>query len=317
MTLFLKDDDVRRCVTMDDMLPAIESMLSHYGHGRASNLARRKIIASQGMLSVMGGALFYEGLLGVKTYTTVKGTYAFQVSLYDAATGKLVCYIQANRLGQLRTGATTGVAVKHLSNPDATDVGIVGTGGQAPTQLEAVCKVRNVKKITAYSRNQDRREDIAQRMTDSLGVDVVSAPNNEEAVRGQDIVVCVAATTTPVVEGDWLSSGTTLIGAGPTSWRHQEVDQATFQRVDKIFVDSLEQAPVEAGDMATAGDQGLLQWSQLLELRHAVAGLVPGRDNSGQIVYAKLMGTGIADIAAAKVAYEKAQQMGLGVEMDF
>ncbi|PKB68116.1 MAG: hypothetical protein BZY81_02865 [SAR202 cluster bacterium Io17-Chloro-G4] len=317
MALFLKDDDVRQCVSMDEMLDAIETMQRHYGNGEAYNLPRRKIIASGGMLSVMGGGLYYQGLLGVKTYTVVKGTYSFQVSLYDAETGKLVCYTQANRLGQLRTGATSGVAVRHLAKSHATTIGIIGTGGQAPTQLEAVSKVRNIKKVLAYSRNTERREAFARSASETLGIDVEAAESNREAIEGADIIICIAATTTPVLEGDWLSDGSTVIGAGPTSWRHQEVDDATFSKADKIFVDSPEQATVEAGDMASAVDRGLLQWSQLLELRHAVAGKVKGRENDQQIVYAKLMGTGVADVAAAALAYEKAKAKGVGMEMDW
>ena len=317
MTLFLTDDDVRECVSMDDMLEAIESMQHEYGRGEAYNLTRRKIVASGGMLGVMGGGLFHQGLLGVKTFTVVKETYSFQVSLYDAGTGKLLCYTQANRLGQLRTGATTGVAVKYLANPDAATVGIIGTGNQAPTQLEAVCKVRDVKKVKAYSRTPDRREAFARSMADALGIEVIASASSQEAVQGSDIVVCIAATTSPVVEGDWLRAGATVVGAGPTSWREQEVDDTTFHRAGRIFVDSTEQAPLEAGDMASAVDRGILQWSQILELRHAVAGMVQGRDNRDQIIYVKLMGTGVADVAAAKLAYDRAKAMGLGLEMDW
>ena len=317
MALFLRDEDVSQVLTMDDMLGAIESMQVHFGRGEAIILPRRKIIASGGMLAVMGGGLFYDGVLGVKTYTVVKGTYSFQVSLYDADTGGLLCYTQANRLGQLRTGATTGVAVKYLSRPDATTVGIIGTGYQAPTQLEAVSKVRNITKVKAYSRNPERRESFAKSMADSLGLDVVAVDTNEEAVRGSDIVVAIAATMEPVLEGDWLSPGATVIAAGPTTWRAREVDDRTLTRADKIFVDSPEQAREEAGDMASAVDRGLLQWSQVLELRHAVAGTVSGRDNPQQIVYAKLMGTGVADVAAAKLAYQQAKAKGLGLEMEW
>ena len=97
MTLFLRDEHVAQCLTMDAMLQAIERMQAHFGRGEAYNLGRRKIIADTGMLSVMGGGLFFDGVLGVKTYTVVRGSYSFQVSLYDAATGKLLCYTQANR----------------------------------------------------------------------------------------------------------------------------------------------------------------------------------------------------------------------------
>lgn len=317
MALFLRDEDVSRSISMDEMLVAIEAMQEHFGRGEAFNLARRKVIGSSGQLAVMGGGLFYDGVMGVKTYTVVQGQYSFQVSLYDANDGKLLCYTQANRLGQLRTGATTGVAVKALSNADSASVGIIGTGYQAPTQLEAICKVRSIRKIKAYSRTRERRDAFAVAMSDSLGVDVGAVGSNEDAVRDSDIVIAIAATMDPVVSGEWLSAGATVIGAGPTTWRAREVDDGTIIRADKIFVDSLEQAPYEAGDMASMVDRGLLRWTQPWELRHAVAGIVPGRDNTGQIVYAKLMGTGVADVAAAKLAYDQAKAKGIGTEMDW
>ena len=269
------------------------------------------------MLSVMGGGLYYDDVLGVKTYTVVRGTYSFQVSLYDANTGSLLLYTQANRLGQLRTGATTGVAVKHLSNPGAATVGIIGTGHQAPTQLEAVAKVRNIKKVKAFSRTAERREAFAASMSESLGMDVSAVGSSQEAVSGSDIVICIAAATEPVVDGDWVSPGATVIGAGPTTWRIQEVTDSMLTRADKVFVDSADQAPIEAGDMASAVDRGVFQWSRMIELRHAVASVVSGRDNPEQVIYAKLMGTGVADVAAAKLAYERAKSKGLGMEMDW
>ena len=283
MTLFLKDEDVAQCVSMDAMLETIESMQRQYGGGQAHNMTRRKIIAESGMLSVMGGGLFDQGLLGVKTYTVVKGAYSFQVSLYDANTGELLLYTQANRLGQLRTGATTGVAVKHLANPGDATVGIIGTGGQAATQLAAVSKVRGIKKIKAFSRNQDRREEFARRMTDTMGVEVFAAASNEDAVRDCDVVLCIAATMEPVVEGAWLKDGSTVIGAGPTTWRAREVDEDTLKRAGKLIVDSTEQAAIEAGDLCSAVDKGIIQWSKVHELRHVVSGAVTGRDGQGQV----------------------------------
>ena len=317
MALFLKDEDVAQCVTMAAMLEAIESMQRQYGDGQAHNMTRRKIIADSGMLSVMGGGLFHQGLLGVKTYTVVKGAYSFQVSLYDANTGELLLYTQANRLGQLRTGATTGVAVKHLANPGDATVGIIGTGGQAPTQLEALSKVRGIKKIKAYSRTQERREEFACRMTDIIGVEVSAVASNEDAVRDSDIVLCIAATMDPVVEGAWLKDGSTLIGAGPTTWRAREVDEAVITRAGKLIVDSTEQAAIEAGDLCSAVDKGIIQWSKVHELRHIVSGAVTGRDSKDQLVYAKIMGTGVADVAAAKLAYDSAKAAGLGTEIDW
>jgi len=146
---------------------------------------------------------------------------------------------------------------------------------------------------------------------------VSASSSNREAVEGSEIVVCIAAAMEPVLEGDWLASGATVIGAGPTTWRAREVDDATLNRAQRIFVDSIDQAREEAGDMASAVDRGIFQWSQVMELRHAVAGTVSGRENRDQIVYAKLMGTGVADVAAAKLAYDRAKAAGVGMEMDW
>ena len=317
MALFLRDEEVNQAVSMAEMLAAIEEMQRRYGQGQVMNLGRRKIIAPGGMLSVMGGGLFYDNILGVKTYTVVQGKYSFQVSIYNADTGELMCYTQANRLGQLRTGATTGVAVKHLSNPDAATVGIIGTGYQAPTQLEAVCQVRNIRQVKAFSRTPERRNAFAQAMTNSLGIPVEAVDSGEAAAAGSDIIICIAAVLEPVLQGEWLAPGATVIGAGPTTWRAREVDDAVFARAARIFVDSPEQAPIEVGDMAGAVDRGILQWSQLQELRHVVAGATRGRDDAEQIIYAKLMGTGVADVAAAKLAHDKAKSLGLGMEMEW
>ena len=204
-----------------------------------------------------------------------------------------------------------------MANPGDATVGIIGTGGQAPTQLEALSKVRGIKKIKAYSRTQERREEFACRMTDTMGVEVSAVASNEDAVRDCDIVLCIAATMDPVVEGAWLKDGSTLIGAGPTTWRAREVDEAVITRAGKLIVDSTEQAAIEAGDLCSAVDKGIIQWSKVHELRHIVSGAVTGRDSKDQLVYAKIMGTGVADVAAAKLAYDSANAAGLGTEIDW
>ena len=315
MARFLLDADVDRCVDLAQMLPAIEEMQAHFGRGDAVNLTRQRVATPGGYLAVMGGALNYGGIMGVKTFTSTRNGYSFQVSLYDADTGRLLLYTQANRLGQLRTGATTGVAVKHLSNPDAATVGVIGTGNQAGEQLRAVCAVRNVAEVRAYSRNPENRSAFAARMTQELGLPVVAVDTNRDAVADRDVVIAIAATQTPVVQGEWVSAGTTVIGAGPTLRRFREVDDAVLANADQRFVDSMEQAPQECGDITAAVDSGLVQWSQFHELRHVVAGMFPARQSAEDKVYCKLMGTGVADVAAAKLVLERAEALGLGTEL--
>ena len=317
MARFLTDADVDRCVGLPDMEAAVEEMLVNYGRGDAINLTRRKIATPGGYLAVMGGALLYGDVLGVKTFTHTENGYSFQVSLYDAGSGRLLLYTQANRLGQLRTGATTAVAIKHLSNPEVPRLGIIGTGNQAGDQLRAACAVREVGEIYAYSRNADHRRAFADRMAAELGRPVIAAAGNRDAVAGCSVVIGIAPARRPVVMGEWLGNGATVIGAGPTSPRHHEVDPGVLTRAGRKFVDSLDQGPLECGDIAAAVDQGLVQWSQFLELRHAVAGAAPGRTHPDEVVYCKLMGTGVADVAAARLVWERAEALGVGLEMDW
>ena len=317
MARFLRDADVDRCVSLSDMAPAIEAMLANYGRGDAANLTRRKLHSSNGYLAVMGGALHCENVFGVKTFTYTANGYSFQVSLYDASSGKLLLYTQANRLGQLRTGATTAAAVRLLANEAIPRLGIIGTGNQAGDQLRAACAVRNVGEIYAYSRNADNRRAFAARMSEDLGRPVIPAENNREAVAECSVIIGIAPAATPVIQGEWLDDGATVIGAGPTTPRSREVDDGVLVRSSRLFVDSLEQAPLECGDINAAVDQGLVHWSRFHELRHVAAGVVPGRTDSGEIIYCKLMGTGLADVAAAKLVWERAEELDVGVQMDW
>lgn len=317
MARFLTDAEAQGCLTIGDMLPAIETMLANYGRGDAVNLTRRRIAAPGGYLAVMGGGLLYEGVFGVKTFTHTANGYSFQVSLYDGDSGRLLLYAQANRLGQLRTGATTGVAIRHLANPTAKTLGIIGAGNQAGDQLRAAAAVRDFSAIYAYSRNPENRRAFADRMTTELGIPVIPVDANREAVVGCDVVIGIAPAETPVIRGQWLSEGATVIGAGPTLLSRREVDDDVIVRAGRRFVDSLEQAPLECGDIAAAVEQGLTQWGQFYELRQAVAGVVSGRASPDEIVYCKLMGTGLADVAAAKLLWERAEAQDLGVVMDW
>ncbi len=318
MAIILNDNEVRTLVDMQGMLTTIEEMQKQFGLGNSTNLGRRKIIGSKGMLAVMGGALFYDNVMGVKTYTVFQGKYSFQVSLYDTTTGELLCYTQANRLGQLRTGATTALATKYLSRENSMPtVGIIGSGNQAFTQIEAISLIQTPKEVIVYSKTPSNREAFSKTITSELNIPSKSVSSAEELVSSSDVIVCVAATMEPVVEGKYLNAGATVIAAGPTSWRARELDDEVIKRADKYVVDSLEQVNIESGDLSEAQDRGDLQMSQLVELRHIVAGTVPGRESTSDIILAKMMGTGVADVAAAKLAYDQAIKQNVGTKLNW
>src|SRR5262245_26090494 len=168
MTLFLTEQDVARLLTMDDALAAVEAVFKAQAAGDATNEPRRRLRAAGAVLQVMSGAVAnfeeYKGLLGLKSYIVTRDKARFYVNLYDAESGDLLALIEADKLGQMRTGAASGVATKYLARAGARTVGVYGTGWQAQSQLEAVCAARNIESVKVYSRSPENRARFCREM---------------------------------------------------------------------------------------------------------------------------------------------------------
>ena len=315
MARILTDADIKNTVSMGSMMDKVEEMHRHYAAGEAFNADRRTIALGDSQLALMGGGLAYEGLFGAKTYTTVGGVQQYHVILYDAETGQLKAFIHANWLGALRTGATTGVVVRHLANADADVLGMIGTGYQAQTQVMAVAQARQLRTIKVFTRRPEPRADFARRLSQTLETEVLPVASSQEAVEGSSIVVCLTTTVQPMLDGVWLEEGALLVSAGPVTLDAQEVDSTSIRRANRIIVDSLEQARHEAGELAAGIESGIISWYQVVELPQVVAGLTPGRTHPSDNIYVKHFGIGVVDIAAAKLAYDLALAQEVGLEV--
>src|SRR4051812_29521781 len=150
--LLLNEDDVQRVLTMEMALEAVEQGLRKMALDEAHNIPRARAQTDHAMLHTMGATVKALGVMGTKVYATSrKSPGQFLVSLFDGRTGLLLSLIQADYLGQMRTGAASGIATRLMARPDATEVGVYGSGKQARTQLQAVCKVRPVRRAVVYS----------------------------------------------------------------------------------------------------------------------------------------------------------------------
>jgi len=263
-------------------------------------------------LNQMGAADQAEGLMGLKVYTVARGVARFVVLLYSTTTGELLALIEADYLGQMRTGAATGVATKYLARPDARFAAIIGTGLQARSQLQAVSEVRKLERVRAYGRDPARRANFCQEMNERLGLEMVAAESAEEAVRDAEIVITMTNTVKPVLSGEWLAPGTHVNAAGANFAFRREVDEETIRRASLIAVDSLEQAKIEAGDLIEPFKQDPSGWDRVRELAEVVSGKLPGRGSPDQITLFKSVGIATWDIAAASRVYQRAQKEGLG-----
>lgn len=316
MALFLTEAEIAELVPMSAALEAVEGAFKAQGLGLAVNEPRRRVRTPNGMLHVMAGALLPAGLIGFKAYTTFRAGTKFLFLLYSAEDGRLLAIMQADKLGQVRTGAASGVATKYLARPDAAVLGVIGAGWQAESQVEAICQVRPVKLVKVYSRTPQRRTEFADRVAQRLGVRVEAVESAADAVRDADVVVTITTSREPVLLGEWLRPGMHINAAGSNSLLRRELDDEAVRRADLIFVDSKDQARVESGDLLGPTERGLVSWESVYELGQVVAGLHPGRQSADQITLFESHGLAIWDVAVAGVAYERAREKGIGRQLE-
>src|SRR2546423_3011868 len=150
MALLLREEDVRRLLTMPDTVAVLEQAFGAMADGCVVNLPRNRIMLANGVLNILAAAAPTLGVLGYKTYTVFREGVRFVVMLFSAQDGQLLSIIEADWLGSMRTGGTSGVATKYLARPDAAVVGLIGAGTQAMTQLMGMTAVRPVTSVNVF-----------------------------------------------------------------------------------------------------------------------------------------------------------------------
>ena len=316
MALLLSEADVKNILTMPLALEAVEDSFRRLADGSAQVHSRQRLhIPGKSYLHYMAGADAVSGYMGLKMYTSAKQGLRFLVPLFDAQSGDLVALIEADYLGQMRTGAASGVATRLMARADASTIGIIGTGLQARTQLEAIALVRKIERVQAFSRNADHRAQFSKEMTERLRLPVEAVASAEEAVRGAAIVVTSTNSTDPVLEGRWLKPGMHINAIGANFPQKHELDGAAVRRCDIIAVDSREQSKIEAGDLIQMYGDDKRRWDSVDELAGIVAGKTSGRENSEQITLFKSNGIATEDVVVAGRIYELARERSLGREI--
>ena len=313
--LYLTEDEVGRLVTMDLALEAVEAAFRKLALDEAENVPRQRCQTDRVMLHVLPAAARTLGALGFKAYTVSRAGAKFLVTLFDPKVGGMTALVEADLLGQFRTGAASGVATKKLARPDATTVGCFGTGKQARTQLLAVCKVRRVRAVRVHGRDPERRQAFAAQLSAETGVEVVPVESPEEAAKGQDIVITATTAREPVLRGEWLAEGAHVNLIGSNFLSKSESDVEVFRRANLVTVDSKDQARLEAGDFVAALNAGVLKWEDVYNLAPVLVGKYPGRESPRDVTVFKSLGLGVEDVALAVRLVQLARQKGLGREI--
>jgi ornithine cyclodeaminase/alanine dehydrogenase-like protein (mu-crystallin family) len=272
------------------------------------NRPRLRLRLEDGLMHVMAAADLELGVAGLKTYVGFADGARFVVALFAADRPELLALVDADRLGQRRTGAASAVAALRLAKPGARTLGVIGCGWQAEAQVECIrAALPGIERLIVYCRNEERREAFAARFGGE------AAEWYSDAAE-QDIVVTITTSRDPVLRGEWLRPGALVCAAGANRVHARELDNAVLERAVFVCCDSREQAKVEAGDLVEPVERGVLDWLEIHELAQVVGGELPGREREDDIVVFKSLGIAAEDLAVAKLVVDRARERGLGRE---
>lgn len=328
MTLLLREADVEAVLTMADTMRVLDAAFRRQGMGETRNQPRRRVVLpdGRGVLHVLSAYVpgtpghpeaDGPGLVGLKDYAAVAGVVRFLVQLFSAEDGRLLALIEADLLGQMRTGGASGVATRYMARPDARIAGMIGAGGQARTQALAMCEAHALEKFLVYARSQERAQTFCDSLSAETGVQFIASEQPEQVAGESDILVTATTTRDPVLLGAWLRPGQHINVMG-SNWAHRrEVDGEAVRRSAVVAVDARDQAEIEAGDLLLAAQSGDFAMERAVELGEIVAGKVAGRPDASAITLFKSLGIGLEDVAVAGWVYMQAQERGLGQEIEF
>jgi len=317
--LYLTEAEVADLISVDEVIPRVERALAAQANGRVVNNPRRRLpLGTATLMSLEAGDLD-EPFVGHKNYLAVPGKGVLShFLLYNRDARELLAMIQANELGRIRTGATGGVAARYLARADASRHAVFGAGFQAETQVAAISSVRPISELRIWSRTEQHAREFQTRMSAKLPETRVELALDDpaELAAWGDIITVATRASEPVVHGDWLRPGVFVNAMGSNATTRAEVDAEVVRRADVIVADSLEGARAESGDLIQAAEQGALDWEHVRALSEVVAGLDPGRTRDDEISLFESQGLGLEDLAAGRLAYEKALERGVGRHFD-
>jgi alanine dehydrogenase len=313
-TLYIKEHEVEQLVAVPEVIEALDTAFRDQAAGRACTNPRNRLRLPGITLHMMAGAI--PGYFGYKAYTVAAGKAQFFFFLYSGETAELLAMIEADALGQRRTGAATGLATRILSRQDATNATLFGAGWQAETHLLAIDAVRQLKRVWIINRNPERRHAFIEKMQPQVKAALEPANSGEEAVRQSHIVTTITSSREPVLKGEWLQPGVHVNAAGGNMLVRREIDDEVVLRSSPLVVDSIEQSKIESGEFIGVIQTGRRHWEDFVELKDVVAGFHPGRTSPSDITLFKSGGLALEDVAIAKLVYERSVERGVGRKLE-
>ena len=309
MTLYLSESDVAELLSPEDAVAAIEDCFRRMAAGAVENRPRYRLGLEGGALAVMAAADLELGYAGAKVYAGFRRGARFAVLLFRADTPELVAVIDADRLGQLRTGAASAVAAKHLARDGARSLGLIGCGWQAESQLACIrAALPGLDRVVAYCRTEESLRAFCAEHGAEAG-------ESHRDPAGCDVVVTVTGSPDPVLRGEWLEQGALVCAVGANDGRRRELDNVVLERAAFVCCDSREDARLESADLIEPVEAGVLDWLEVHELQSVVSGDVAGRQADDDVVVFKSNGLAAWDVAVAAAVVDRARAAEAGHEL--
>lgn len=328
--LLLNKNNIKEVIQMKDAVKAVKHAYSVYSKKETLNPLRTIIENKKGN----GQVLFMPShindlnvggikIVSIYPYNQTKGlnTILSSMILLDGETGETKAIIDGTYLTQLRTGAATGVAIELFAKKDSEIGLLIGTGGQATCQLEAMISSNKLSKIFVYSRTESNIDNFINKSSKDIdfnGIEIVKCKNLNEIVPMSDVIVTATTSKEAVFDGSLVKKGTLISAIGAYTLDMHELDFNIVKKADKIFVDSYESILSEAGDLISPLNSNIISESKLQnEIGDVINNKKIGRENEDEIIIFKSVGIGTQDIATAEIIYERAISKSIGLEFNF
>ena len=324
--LVLNEKDMRSVLTMEEAVKADRDALSLYSAGESNIPLRANLDVPEhnGQSLYMYGYAAKAHALGVKIVSTYpdnidKGIPSVPATmvLLNSETGETCSFMDGTYLTRLRTGAVSGLATEILSRKDSKIFAVIGTGGQAQGQIEAVLTVRpEIELVKVYDLNTERAKACAEQMTElfkgRFPAKFEAASSSAEAVKDADIITTITIAKDPVFDGKLVKKGAHINGVGSYTPELSEIDEYIITHADKIYMDTTD-ALEESGDFIKPINKGIFSADKITgELGAVINGDVIGRESDDEITFFETTGRAVLDIVTAQRIYEKAIEKGVG-----
>ncbi|MBF1341274.1 MAG: ornithine cyclodeaminase family protein [Mogibacterium diversum] len=325
--LLLNEQDIRKVFDMNDAIDSNIEAYKIFSSGNAVVPLRQVIAADEGRgnFAFMPAYSSKLGAAGIKIVNIFPGnrergeaTTIGQVLLMDDKNGEVLALMDGSFITKFRTGAASGAAFKLFARNDAKIGCLIGTGGQADCQLEAMLAACNLDEVRIVARDFAKTEKFAEEMSEIFkdsGAKLIAYDDANEAVDGADVIVVVTVSTEPVFDANRVKKGAVVSGVGSYTAEMNEIDPKLFKLADKIYFDSKDACIAESADIQIPLREGLVSLEGLTgDIGEYALGEISGRESDDEIIIFKNVGLGILDLVIAKLIYEKAKNRKIGYQ---